>query len=122
MKITRLVIGACLLSVLTGCHKPAQTIGSAEAFIKATALAAITAKHPDVSPADLKFSDLRLRALPDGKEEIFVSYKLPASAKSTIVGKTETDTMKTYGVGMSVSGAVQNVFESSLEETHNLAQ
>jgi hypothetical protein len=124
MKIAPLLIGACLLSVLTGCHKPqaSETIRAAEATIKATALASITAKHSEVSSADLKFSDLRIRALPDGKEEIFVTYELPATAKTTTEGKKATTTTKTFGVGMSVSGAVQNVYESSIAETYNVAQ
>lgn len=81
--------------VLTGCQKPSDVIGRAETTIKSAALAGITAKYPDVSSSALKFSELRFRALPDGKEEIFVTYKLPASAKITIEGKKETDTTKT---------------------------
>ena len=124
MKIIPLLIGVCLLPVLTGCHKPqtSELIGAAEAAIKPIALASIIAKYPDVSSSDLKFSDLSIRVSPDGKEEIFVSFDLPASAKTTTEGKKATTTTKTFGVGMSVSGAIRNVYESSKAETYNVAQ
>ena len=124
MKITPLLIGVCLLPVLTGCHKPqaSEVIGAAEATIKTTALASIVAKYPDVGSSDLKFSDLSIRAMPNGKEEVFVTYDLPASAKTTTEGKKATTTTKTIGVGMSLSGTVQNVYESTRADTYNVGQ
>ena len=124
MKITTPLIGVCLLSILTGCHKPqaSDLIGAAEATVKATALASITAKYPDVSSSDLKFSDMSIQTLRDGNEEVFVTYDIPASAKTTTEGKKATTTTKTIGVRMSPSGKVGLVYESSKEETHNVSQ
>ena len=124
MKIAPLLIGACLLSVLDGCHKPqaSETIRAAEATIKATALASITAKHSEVSSADLKFSDLRIRALPDGKEEIFVTYELPATAKTTTEGKKATTTTRIHwSLDVSIWGGLE-CLQSSIAETYNVAQ
>ena len=53
---------------MTGCHKPSDVIGSAEAAIKTTALTSITAKYPDVGSSELKFSQLTIRTKPDGTE------------------------------------------------------
>jgi hypothetical protein len=124
MKITQLLIGVCLLPVLTGCHKPqaGEVIGAAEATVKTTALAAITAKHPDLSSSDLKFSDLSIRAMSKGKEEVVVSYDIPASAQTTTEGKKTTITKKTIGVAMSLSGKVESVYESTKSDTYNAAQ
>jgi hypothetical protein len=124
MKITTLLIGACLLSVLTGCHKPqaGEAIGAAEAIVKTTALAAITEKYPDLSSSDLKFSDLSIRAMPNGKEEVVVAYDIPASSQTTTEGKKATTTTKTIGVAMSLSGKVETVYESTKSETYNVAQ
>jgi hypothetical protein len=124
MKITSLVIGACLVSVLTGCHKPqaSDVIGAAEATIKTAALASITAKYPSVSSSELKFSEMSIRTMPNGQEEVFVTYDLPASAKTTTEGKKATTTTKTIGVRMSPSGKVGMVYESTRDETYNVAQ
>ena len=124
MKITQLLIGVCLLLVLTGCHKPqtSEVIGAAEAIVETTALAAITAKHPDLSSSDLKFSDLSIRTMRDGKKKIVVSYDIPASAQTTTNGKKTTTTQKTIGVAMSLSGNVESVYESTKSDTYNEAQ
>src|SRR5450759_4184359 len=104
MKIAPLLIGACLLSVMTGCHKPSDVIGAAEATIKTTALASITAKYPSVGSSELKFSEMSIRTMPDGKEVIFVTYIIPASATTSTEGKKATTTTKTIGVRMLPSG------------------
>ena len=124
MKIIQLLIGVCLLPVLAGCHKPQAggVIGEAEATIKTTALAAITAKHPDLSLSDLKFSDLSIRAMPNGKEEVVVSYDIPASAQTTTKDNQTTITKKTIGVAMSLSGKVESVYESRKSDTYNVAK
>jgi len=122
MKITPLLIGACLVSIVTGCHKPNDVIGRAEATIKTTALASITAKYPDVSSSELKFSEMSIRALPNGHEEVFVTYELPASAKTATEGKKATTTTKTIDVSMSPSGTVEMVYESTNEDTYNVAE
>jgi hypothetical protein len=107
---------------MTGCHKPSDVIGAAEATVKTTALTAITAKHPDLSPSDLKFSDLSIRAMPNGKEEVIVSYDIPASAQTATEGKKTTITKKTIGVAMSLSGKVESVYESTKSDTYNVAK
>jgi len=124
MKIIPPLIGVCLLSILTGCHKPqaGEVIGAAEATIKTTALASITAKYPDLSSSDLKFSELSIQAMPNGKEEVIVTYDLPASAKTTTEGKKTTTTTKTIGVAMSLSGNVETVYESTKSMTYNATQ
>ena len=124
MKITLILIAVCLLTVLTGCHKPqtGEVIGAAEADIKTAALASIVAKFPDVSSSDLKFSDLRIRAMPNGKDEVFVNYDLPASARTTTEGRKTTTTTKAISVGMSLSGKIENVYESTRADTYNAAQ
>jgi hypothetical protein len=124
MKITSLLIGVCLLPVLAGCHKPqpSEVIGAAESTIKTTALAAIAAKHAELSSSDLKFSDLSIQAMPNGKEEVVVSYDIPASAQTTTEGKKTTTTTKTIGVAMSLSGKVETVYESTKSDTYNVAQ
>ncbi|HZF02628.1 MAG TPA: hypothetical protein VE344_12135 [Methylomirabilota bacterium] len=106
MKIIISLIGVFLLSVLTGCHKPqaSEIIGAAEATIKTTALAAITAKHPEVSSSDLKFASLDISVMPNGNEEIYVTYDVLASGKMT----TET-----LHVGMSLSGKIEQVYKGS---------
>src|ERR1035437_2900133 len=115
MKITPLLIGICLLSVITGCHKPKtdDVIGAAEAKIKATALAAIAKKYPDVSSSDLKFSSLSVKRAPDNTEYVSVTYDLPASAETNTLGNTPATVTKLIMVGMSLSGQVHNVYEST---------
>jgi hypothetical protein len=124
MKIITPLIGVCLLSVLTGCHKPqaSDVIGAAEATVKTTALASITAKYPDVGSSELKFNEMSIQTMPDGKEEIFVTYALPASAKTSTEGKKATTTTKTIGVRMSPSGKVTLVYKSSRDEIYNVGQ
>ena len=114
MKSTRPLIGMCLLSALTGCHKSqvGEEIGAAESALKATALSSIIAKHPDLSSSDLKFSDLKIWALPDGKEQLIVVYSIPASAEITTEGKRNIVTTKVIGVECSLSGKVENIQES----------
>ena len=121
MKITSLLVGCCLLCVLTGCHKSQpnkpqtnEVIGAAEATIKSISLASITEKYPDVSSSDLVFHDLRIGTMPDGKkEDISVTYDLPASAKTTTEGKVVSTITKTIIVGMILSGTPNNVYEST---------
>jgi hypothetical protein len=122
MKITPLLIGACLVLVMTGCQKSSDVIGRAETTIKSAALAAITAKYPDVSSSELKFSDMSIRAMPNGQEDVFVTYALPASAKTTTEGKKATTTTDTIGVRMSPSGKVEMVYKSTTADTYNVAQ
>jgi hypothetical protein len=116
MKITSLLIGACLVSVLTGCHKPqaSDAIGAAEATIKATALASITAKYPDVGSSALKFHHMVIGATPNGEDMIYVTYTIPASATTNVQGDKITITMKTMGVEMSLSGKVESVYKGTL--------
>jgi len=111
MKFTLLLIGACLLSVMTGCHKPSDVVGRAEATIKTTALASIAAKHPDVSSSEWKFIGIQIHTMPNGQEDIFVDYYLPASATTTTDGKYRTTATKGIGVRMSPSVKVENVYE-----------
>jgi hypothetical protein len=115
MKITSLLIGVCLLSFLTGCHKPqvGEEIGAAEGDLKATALSSIIAKHPDLSLSDLKFSDIKIWALPDGKEQVIVVYAIPASATTRTEGTRNIVTTKVIGVLFSLSGKVENIQEST---------
>ena len=122
MKITPLLIGACLVLVATGCQKSGDVIGRAETTIKSAALAAIAAKYPDVSSSELKFSEMSIQAQPNGQEVVFVAYKLPASAKTTTEGKKATTTTDTIGVRMSPSGKVEMVYKSTSSETYNVGQ
>jgi hypothetical protein len=122
MKIAPLLIGACLLSVITGCHKPSDVIGAAEAALKTTALASITAKYPSVGSSELKFSQLSIRTRPDGTEVIYVIYSLPASATTTTEGEKATTTTKTIGVRMSQSGKVETISESTQQDIYNVAK
>jgi len=113
MKIAQLLVGACLLSVLTGCHKPQtnEVIGAAETTIKTTALASITAKYPDVGSSELKFSDIMIQTTPNGEDMVNVTYELPGSAATNTEGNRITITMQTIGVEMSLSGKVENVYK-----------
>ena len=111
-----------MLSVTTGCHKPVDTIGAAEASIKSTALAAITKQRPELALSELKFSEISIHASSDGNDVIMVTYNLPASAKTITVGKKVSTTTKTIGVRMSKSGNDALVYESSLEETYDNSQ
>jgi hypothetical protein len=125
MKIASLVIGACLVSVVTGCHKPqaGDMVGVAEDTIKTTALASITAKYPSVSSSDLKFSEIRITATPQGTEDILVIYELPASETPTTDAqgaKTPTTSTKMIGVRMSRSAKVESVNESTIRKTYSL--
>jgi hypothetical protein len=122
MKYTPQLIGACLMLVLTGCQKPSDVIGKAEATIKSAALASIAAKYPDMSSSELKFSQMIIRKTPNGQEEIFVTYDLPSSAKTTTEGKKTTTTTKTVGVRVSLSGKAESVYESTSSETYNTTQ
>ena len=108
--------------VLTGCQKSGDVIGRAETTIKSAALAAITAKYSDLSSSELKFSEMSIHSMPDGKEEIFVTYDRPISATTTTEGKKATTTTKTIGVRMSPSGKVTLVYESTRAETYNVGQ
>jgi hypothetical protein len=118
MKITLLLIGACLLPVLTGCHKPQskEIIGAAEAAIRTTALASITAKYPDVGSSELKFRDIMIRPTPIGQDMVYVTYTIPASATTNTQGSRVTVTTQTIGVEMSLSRKVRNVSKSSSRE------
>jgi len=49
--------------------------------------------------------------MPNGQEDIFVDYDLPASATTTTDSKYSTTSMKAIGVRMSPSGTVENVYE-----------
>ena len=115
------LIGAGWLAVVTGCHKPSGVIGAAEAAIKTTALASITAKYPDLGSSELKFSQLSIRTRPDGTEVIYVIYSLPASATTRTEGKQATTTTKTIGVSMSQYGKVESVSESTQQDVYNVA-
>ena len=124
MKITSLLIGVCLLPVLTGCHKPqtSEVIGATEAAIKTTALASVTAKYPDLSSSDLKFVDLNIRAMPNGQEGIFVTYDVLATAKTMTEGNKTKTTTQTINVAMLLSGKVGAVYENTRTLTRNAAQ
>jgi hypothetical protein len=122
MKIAPLLIGVCLLSVVTGCHKTSDVVGAAEAAIKTTALTSITAKYPDLVSSELKFSQLTIRTRPDGTEAIYVFYSLPASATTSTEGKKATTTTKMISVSMSQSGKVENVSESTQQDVYNVTQ
>ncbi|MGB7769825.1 MAG: hypothetical protein WBN22_13355 [Verrucomicrobiia bacterium] len=122
MKFTPLLIGACLVLLVTGCQKSSGVIGRAETTIKTAALAAITAKYPDVSASELKFSEMSIRVMLNGQEDVFVTYTLPASATTTTEGKKATTTTDTIGVRMSPSGKVEMVYKSTSAETYNVAQ
>ncbi len=115
MKNIRLLIGICLLSALTGCHKPqvGEIIGAAEATLKAAALTSIHANRPDLSLSDLKFSDIRIWAMPNGKEQIIVVYAIPASAKTSTEGNRTIVTTKVIGVEISPSGKAESISEST---------
>ena len=120
MKPIPILFAVCLVSVVTGCHKPqlGDKIVAAETFIKATALAAINAKFPGES-SDLKFSDLSIRVKPDGTEEVAVTYDLPSTAETTHEGQTTSTTTKVIFVAMSLSGNVENVYESRKTVQYN---
>jgi hypothetical protein len=111
MKITPLLIGACLMAIAAGCHTPQsnEVIGAGVATIKTTALASITAKYPDMSSSDLKFWRLVVRTARNGEEEVVVSYKVPATAKTTTQGGETKTTTEIVGVEMSLSGQVVRV-------------
>jgi len=115
MKITSLLIGVCLLTFVIGCHKPqvGEEIGAVEGDLKATAQSAIIAKHSDLSSSDLKFSDIKIWALPDGKERVIVVYSIPASAKTATEGTRNIVTTKVIGVLFSLSGKVEDIQEST---------
>lgn len=97
--------------VLTGCQKPRDPIGKAEAAINSAALAAIVAKYPDVSSSELKFSGMTIRTIPNGQEEIWAEYVLPASEKTTTDGKSALTRIETIYVLMSRSGKVEKVIK-----------
>jgi hypothetical protein len=118
MKITQLLVGACLLSDLTGCHKPQSNdiIGAAETAVRTTALASITAKYPDVGSSDLTFRDIMIRPTPIGEDMVYVTYAIPSSATTNTQGNRVTVTLQTIGVEMSLSRKVQNIYKSSSRE------
>jgi hypothetical protein len=118
MKITQLLIGACLLPVLTGCHKPKsnEIVGAVETAIRTTALASITTKYPDVNSSELTFRDIMIRPTPIGEDRVYVTYGIPASATTNTQGNRVTVTVQTIGVEMSLSQKVQNVYKSSSRE------
>jgi hypothetical protein len=122
MKSVKLLIGVCLVSVVTGCHKPqiGDEISTAEASIKTTALAAIAAKYP--SESNLKFSDLSIRMRPDGAEEVIVTYDIPGFAETATEGQRTTTTTKVIMVEISLSGKVDNVYQSQKTVTYNTPQ
>jgi hypothetical protein len=124
MKITPLLIGACLVSVVTGCHKPqtSQIIGAAETAVETTALASIAAKYPDVSLSDLKFSNLNIEAMPNGQQKVFVTYDIQSSAKTTTEGNNRTTTTDQIGVRMSLSGEVEDVYKSKNTRSYSVAR
>lgn len=124
MKITPLLIATCVLAIMAGCHKAqvSEEITAAEASIKATALASIAAKYPDVNPSGLKFSNLNIGPTPNGNQVIVVSYNLPASAKTTTEGKKVTTTTETIFVQLSLSGNVESIHKGTSSQTSNVAQ
>ena len=117
MKITRLLlIGACILSGLTGCHKPwdSQPIGATEAAgIKTAALASITANYPDVDLSNVTFKDMGRATSPNDGKTIYVIYILPASAKTNVIytpkGKRVGVTWQAFTVWMSPRMEVKSV-------------
>jgi len=117
-------MAVCLVSVLPGCHKPqtGEVIGAAEAIIKAKALASISAKHPEIGSSDLKFSDLRIEAVPNDSERVLVVYSIPASAKTTTEGTKATTITRTIDVRMSLSGEVENVSDGTRSDVYNVAK
>ena len=121
MRIAPLLIGVCLLPVLTGCHKPA--IGAAVTTMKNTGVAAIATKYPDLGLSDLKLRDINITVMPNGEQTAFVIFDVPTSAKTvTNENKQAITTIKTIVVGMSLSGKVESVKESKRAEAHNVAQ
>jgi len=126
MRITLPLIGVCLLSVLTGCHKPqtSDLIGAGETAIKATALTSITAKYPNMGSSDLKFLELNISPMfnGDGDEAIVVTYAIPASATIITNGMKVITNTKTIMVMMSPSGKVKIVSESMRGQEQNIVQ
>lgn len=124
MKIIIPLIGVCLLSVVTGCHKPqtSDIIGAGETAIKATALASITAKYPNMGSSDLKFWQLNISTMSNGDEAIVVTYDIPASVTTTTHGNKAITNTKTIMVIMSPSGKVKGVSENMRGEAHDIAQ
>lgn len=122
MKITSLLIGVCLVSLITGCHKPkaSDAIEAAESTIKTTAVAAITAKYPSVRAFELKFNDMRIMATPQGTEDIVVIYEVPGSetpGADPQGGNAPTTTIKIFIVRMSPSAKIEGLNESTMKRT-----
>jgi RNA polymerase sigma factor (sigma-70 family) len=89
-------------------------VSSVTAKLKDAALVSITEKYPSVTPPDLSFSQVMIRARPDGSEVIDVNYTVPATAEEKLgtpeQGK-KTISVKEFSVLMSLSGQVQHVSE-----------
>jgi hypothetical protein len=119
MKNTTLLIGACLLSVLTGCHKSQSSQGAVD--IKNIALASIASKYPSLDSSSLVFGSVATNSLPDGKHVIVVYY-VPSSAKTNEFdspeGKREKITTKMYSVMMSPLSEIQSVHEGTREDIY----
>ena len=119
MKITSLLIGACLVSVLTGCQKPQarNVVEAAEATIKSNALVSITAKYPSVNPSEIIFFEIRITTTPQGTEDMVVTYMLPTSATTGTDNqgaKAPTTSTKMIVVKMSPSAKVEAIDENTI--------
>jgi hypothetical protein len=126
-RITRLLIGVCILAGLTSCHKSqtSQPIGATEAAsIKSVALASIAAKYPSLDSSELIFGDMRRETPPVGKQFILVSYILPTPGTTneydTPEGKRVKITRKEVNVIMSPSREVQSVSEGAREDIYKV--
>jgi hypothetical protein len=119
MKNTTLLIGACILSILTGCHKSQSSQGASD--IKNIALSSIASKYPSLDSSSLAFGSVATNTLPDGKH-IVVVYYLPSSAKTneynSAEGKREKITTQMYSVMMSLSREIQSVHEGTREDIY----
>ena len=100
-------------------------LSNVAARIQNVALAAITAKYPNLKSSELALGNMDIATRPDGSQMIDVGYSLPASVEekkdSPEKGKT-TFSAKSISVTMSLSGHVQNVSEGATEHIYNLGQ
>jgi len=124
MKMKPLLIGVCLLTVLTGCDKPKSNdvITTAEDTIKANAAASIKALYPDVNSSDLKFTRLMISVGNTGEQTVWVSFDLPSSEMSVTNNNKIKTTVKQFRVTMSLSGQVKSFSQSTGSEIHFLLQ
>jgi hypothetical protein len=98
-------------------------VSGVTAKLKNAALAAISEKSPTLSPSDLSFSMVQIRARPDGREVIDVNYTVPATAEEkwgTPEQGKKTVSTREFSVLMSLSGQVQHVGEGVTDSIYNV--